>query len=85
MYNFTPTFIKRYPDFSREYERYWNKQDSNFKNPFQIVAWAYDNDIPVHFYYNFTDKPVNSKEEALNYLMDENSYCYSLDRKEVGK
>lgn len=74
MYHFTPDFIEKYPDFAREYANYWDGTKSAFKNPFQVVSYAYDNKLPVHFYFNFTDTPAESKEQILDYLRDEQSY-----------
>jgi hypothetical protein len=78
-YHFTNEFIKEYPLFAREYSSYFDdKTKSQFKNPFQIVHYAYKNEIPVHFYYNFTDTPAVSEEEIMEYLVAENSYLPDL-------
>lgn len=74
-YNFTKELIEQYPVFVREYSRYYNNEEkAQFKNPFQIVKYVYDNNIPVHFYYNFTDTPATSKEEIMDHLVHEQSY-----------
>ncbi len=78
MYHFTPDFIEKYPVFSREYQNYWTGIKSAFKNPFQIVAYVYRENIPVHFYYNFTDTPAKSETEIMDYLLSENSYIGDL-------
>jgi hypothetical protein len=78
MYNFTESFINDYPDFAREYARYYSMEKSKFRSPFQIVAYAYDHNIPVHFYYNYTDTPAKSREEIVEYLVNENSYIGDL-------
>ena len=77
-YNFTPDFIKKYPDYAREYKKYFMREESQLKSPFAVVSYAYDNEIPVNFYYNFTDTPAKSKEEILEYLVRELSYVYTL-------
>lgn len=79
MYFFTNDFVKDYPGFSREYARYFSMEKSAFRSPFQIVAYAFDNKIPVHFYYNFTDTPAKSREEIVEYLVSENSYIGELN------
>lgn len=79
MYNFTPDFLKEYPLFAREYASYYERGNvSQFKNPFQIVAYVYKNKIPVHFYYNFSDTPAKNEKEIMKYLTDENSYIGEL-------
>lgn len=74
MYNFTDDFVEKYPEFSKEYQNYFENKDSKFKSPFAVVEYAYSKKIPVHFYYNFTDTPAKSKKEIMAYLVEENSY-----------
>ncbi len=82
-YNFTEEFTKEYPLFAREYAKYYegNRENNNsqFKNPFQIVAYVFENKIPVHFYYNYTDTPAMNKGEIMQYLTDENSFIGELN------
>lgn len=72
MYNFTPKFEKDYPDFAKGYKNYWEGKHNVFKNPFQIVSYVYNNNIPVHFYYNYTDTPAKDRQEIIDYLLMEN-------------
>jgi hypothetical protein len=79
MYNFTSNFREQYPIFTKEYIKYWNDDKTcQFKNPFQIVGYAYREGIPVHFYYNFTDTPAKNEEEIMEYLARELSYIGDL-------
>jgi len=79
MYNFTPEFIEKYPLFAREYASYFERDNvSQFKNPFQIVAYVYKNKIPVYFYYNFCDEPATNEKLIMKSLVDENSYIGEL-------
>ncbi len=79
MYNFTPDFIEKYPLFAIEYASYFDdKTKSQFKNPFQIVHYVYEKEIPVNFYYNYTDTPAGSEEEIMEYLVYENSFISEL-------
>ena len=81
MYNFTPEFKEKYPDFAREYQNYWKgKKGGKFENPFQIVRYVYENKIPVHFYYNYIDTPAKSLKEIMAYLVSENSYVGDLTK-----
>jgi hypothetical protein len=72
-YNFMDDFREKYPQFVRAYELYWDDKRTAFKNPFQVVNYAFNNKIPVYFYYNFTDKPAKNRKEILNYLLNENN------------
>lgn len=80
MYFFTDDFRSKYPIFVREYAKYFDdKSTSQFKNPFQIVNYVFENEIPVHFYYNFTDTPATDQKEIIEYLVGENSYIGELE------
>ncbi|MDD4290604.1 MAG: hypothetical protein PHH83_05055 [Patescibacteria group bacterium] len=80
MFNFTENFRKVYPLFTKEYEKYWNyDKKCQFKNPFQIVKYVFDNGIPVNFYYNFTDRPAKGEKEIMDYLVGENSFIGELE------
>lgn len=73
MYHFTADFMKKYPEFVKAYEMYWNGNRNAFRNPFQVVNYAFNNNIPVHFYYNYTDTPAKDREEIIEYLLYENN------------
>jgi len=81
-YNFTKEFREKYPQFVKAYEMYWDGNHNAFKNPFQIVSYVYNNNIPVHFYFNYTDEPAETREEIIEYLLKENNrttlYDYML-------
>lgn len=83
MYNFTDEFRAEYPEFTERYTHYWenggSKQASfdnkGFKNAFEVIAYIYKKDIPVHLYFNFTDEPVvGGYDEVIAYLVRENTY-----------
>lgn len=78
-YFFTKDFREKYPIFAREYSKYFSgDKTAQFKSPFQIVAYVYENKIPVLFYYNFTDTPAENEKEIMEYLVGENSYIGEL-------
>lgn len=82
-YNFTADFKAKYPLFAKEYAKYFmDKSTSQFENPFQIVNYVFENKIPVHFYYNFTDTPAGDQKEIMEYLANENSYIGDLKETE---
>jgi len=76
-YNFTKKFIKEHSDFAKKYQRYFQSGSQrtfeDFKSPFAVVAYAFKKQIPVHFYYNFTDKPAKDYNEIIEYLVRENT------------
>jgi hypothetical protein len=77
-YNFTKKFIKEHSDFAEKYKRYFENGAraglNGFNSPFAVVAHAFKRNIPVHFYYNFTDKPATDYNEIIAYLVKENTY-----------
>ena len=72
MYNFTKDFMKEYRKFAEEYEKYWNNEQSQFKNAYSIIKYIQDNNIPVHLYFNFTDEPATT-EQALEWWINNNT------------
>lgn len=79
-YHFNKDFIEKYPDFVREFAKYFEFKESKFKSPFAIVAYVYKNKIPVHFYYNYTDTPAKNQKEIMAYLVNENSFVGDLTK-----
>lgn len=80
-YNFTKKFIKEHSDFAKQYQNYFQNGSryrsgsfDGFSSPFAVVAYAFKKQIPVHFYYNFTDKPAKDYNEIIEYLVSENTY-----------
>ena len=80
-YNFTKKFIKEHSDFAKQYQNYFENGSryrsggfDGFSSPFAVVAYAFKKKIPVHFYYNFTDKPAKDYNEIIEYLVSENTY-----------
>lgn len=81
-YNFTNDFIKQYPEFTKRYIHYYRNgadkgasmNKEGFASPFEVVAYVFKKEIPIHFYYNYTDEPANDYDEIIRYLVDENTY-----------
>lgn len=73
MCNFTSEFTREYKLFTEEFLKYFNNEPSQFSNVFQVVNYVYNNEIPVHFYFNFTDEPAESREDIITYLLKENN------------
>ncbi len=72
-YYFTKEFAEKYPDFVKAYEGYWEGKRTAFKNPFQVISYIYNKELPIHLYYNFTDTPVKDRAEVVEYLLNENN------------
>lgn len=71
MYNFTKEFTEKYPDFAREYQNYFMGEKSMFETPEQVVDYVFDNNLPINWYFNFTDEHATSREEIEDYLVNE--------------
>jgi hypothetical protein len=70
-YNFTKEFCEKYPVFAEEFWKYFDYEESVFKNPREIVLYVYNYKIPVYFYFNFSDTPCYNKQDAIKYLVKE--------------
>lgn len=70
-YNFTKEFCEKYPVFAEEFWKYFDYEESVFKNPREIVLYVYYYKIPVYFYFNYTDTPCYNKQDAIRYLTRE--------------
>ena len=69
-YNFTDEFIKKYPKFAEQYEKYFMCEESLFNSPLEVINYIVYFKIPVNFYKNFTDEPCTQRE-AQEYLLEE--------------
>ncbi len=54
-YNFPRDFREKYPNFCREYEKYWNCKKSVFIDPIHIVNYIERFAIPCALYSNMYD------------------------------
>lgn len=70
-YHFTKEFCEKYPVFAEEFWKYFDYEESIFKNPREIVLYVYYYKIPVYFYFNYTDTPCYNKQDAIRYLTRE--------------
>lgn len=74
-YNFTDAFRAKHTKFCVEYEKYWNNDSTGELNsPLKIAQYVDVFNIPVHFYYNFTDTPSKSMEDIYEYIIHECSF-----------
>lgn len=73
-YNFTEKFRQKHPNFCAEYEKYWECDKScRFRSPLQIAQYVDMYNIPVKFYYNYTDTPSKSMADVYEYFIREYS------------
>lgn len=71
-YNFTDEFRTKYPNFCEEYEKYWrNDATCRFKSPLEIAQYVDMFNVPVKFYYNFTDTPSENMADVYEYFIRE--------------
>lgn len=71
-YNFTDKLMESHPNFCNEYIKYWNNaKDAKFKTPLQIARYVDVYNVPVRFYFNYTDTPVTDITEVYEYFIRE--------------
>lgn len=70
-YHFTDEFVKKYPEFSREFESYWIGQDSVFDSPFDVVGYIERFELPVRLYSNYYDEEFEDIDAVREWLMYE--------------
>jgi len=71
MYNFTPDFENKYPEFAREYKRYFMQEPSIFKTPMQIVDFVESANLPVRFYSNYVDEEFEDFNATRDWINNE--------------
>lgn len=67
-YNFTKDFQAKYPEFCKEYARYWEGKDSVFKDVFDLVHYIERFEIPVRLYSNYYDQEFKDTKAVLEWL-----------------
>lgn len=73
-YSFTEEFCEKYKHFTTEFAKYWEEKESYFKNPFQILDYVLRYNIPVDFYFDFTDEYAKSYKQIREYLEFEGAF-----------
>lgn len=72
MYHFTDEFRSKHPTFCAEYKKYWDRDPKcKFEDPMMIANYVEMWGVPVHFYFNYTDKPAKNIHEVRAYLINE--------------
>lgn len=70
--NFTEKFSRKYPKFVEEYFKYLQRDpECKFGSALEIVNYVDYYNIPVHFYFNYTDTPAKNNKEVQDYLVRE--------------
>ena len=70
-FNFTKEFREKYPNFCSEYSKYFNGKGEQFTTPLEIAQYVNTYNVPVKFYYNYTDTPSKSIEDVFEYILRE--------------
>lgn len=70
-YFFTKELQKEYPNFCKEYEKYWNGQTSLFTDPLLIVNYIEKFGIPVRLYSNMVDQEFADFDAVREWLGNE--------------
>lgn len=72
MYFFTDEFEENYKEFAEEYAKYGESgefdENGLFGSTEELVNYVFDNNIPINWYFNFTDTPAESQEEIINWV-----------------
>lgn len=72
-FNFTKEFREKHGEFAKEYEKFFWGYKSRFANSLEVIQYVDMYNIPVHFYFNYTDTPAKNIEEVYAYLLREYS------------
>lgn len=70
-YNFSSSFMDKYPVFCQEFEKYFDYKESFFQNPLHILMYVEKYKIPVDFYYNFIDEFAKDIDSVWEYFHQE--------------
>lgn len=71
-YNFTTEFRQEYPNFCKEYMKYWRGDDTSlFSDPLSIVNYIEAFDLPVRLYSNYVDEEFADIDAAKEWICNE--------------
>ena len=70
-YNFTVEFIQQYPNFVKEYEKYFMGNKSVFNDVLELVNYIERHEIPVRLYSNFVDEEFADIDAVKEWLVSE--------------
>lgn len=72
MYFFTNEFIEKHPNFCKEFAKFFEgNPKSKFKDALEVVNYVEMWNIPVTFYFNYTDTPAKNIKEIKDWIMRE--------------
>lgn len=72
MFFFTEELRAKHPNFCKEYEKYWDYDPTcRFNSPLEIAQYVDLFNIPVKFYFNFTDREPEDMAEVYSYFIRE--------------
>jgi hypothetical protein len=70
-YNFTEEFRAKYPNFCKEYSRYFSGENSLFSDPLSIVNYIEAFKLPLKLYSNMVDEEFADIEAAKEWICNE--------------
>lgn len=76
-YNFTDEFRKEYPNFCKEYTKYFSNEKSLFTDPLAIVNYIDHYGLPVKLYSNYVDEEFADIDACKEWICNE---CIGRDR-----
>ena len=73
-YRFTKVFEETYKFFSQEFHEFFHFKESYFKNPYQILDYIDQKEIPVFFFFDFDGRLSNNINTVREYIEDYGTY-----------
>lgn len=70
-YHFTDEFMQEYPEFCKEYDKYFMGNDCVFDSPFDILNYIENFELPVKLYSNFYDEEFENYRAVRDWLANE--------------
>lgn len=70
-YNFTKKFQAEYPNFCKEYEKYFMNEKSLFSDVLALVNYIEMFNIPVKLYSNYVDKEFADAKACKEWICNE--------------
>lgn len=73
-YKFTEEFAEKYNFFTKEFRNFFLNKESYFKNPYQVLDYIDQKEIPVFFFFDFDGRLSNNTDTVRDYIEDYGRY-----------
>lgn len=73
-YKFTEEFAEKYIFFTKEFRNFFLNKESYFKNPYQVLDYIDQKEIPVFFFFDFDGRLSNNTDTVRDYIEDYGTY-----------